>query len=301
MLLRDEYFHELPWVHIGEGSNLLFLDDYPGLILRSKMTELRLVSEDEIGVIVEVDSGMVWDELVAHAVDRGWYGIENLSYIPGSVGGAAVQNVGAYGVEVGGLIEAVHVIDSQTGEERWVDAEACGYSYRMSYFKKPESAHLIVLAVRLRLSKREAFKLDYGAIREMLGDQAPTLPRLREVIIAIRQSKLPEPAEVGSAGSFFKNPVVPHEVYERLIKESPGMPSYAALAAGRKLSAAWLIDQCGWKGVREGAVGTWHLQPLVVVHYGSATGDQIASFAAKIVASVQARFGVTLEPEVRYI
>lgn len=237
-----------PWLHIGGGSNLLFIKDYEGTVLHSRIGGLEVTSEDEEHVSVRVGAGVVWDDFVAYCVERHWYGAENLSLIPGEVGASAVQNIGAYGVEVKDLITSVETIN-MAREKRIYGVDECGYSYRKSLFKQPEMKTVFVTYVNFCLGKREHYTLDYGTIRQEL-EKYPVLNLeiLRRVIIDIRQSKLPDPKVLGNAGSFFMNPIVPRRQFESLQREYPDMPHYDVDAGRVKIPAAWMIDRCGWKG-----------------------------------------------------
>lgn len=302
-LTRDEYFQECRYLHIGEGSNLLFLANFDGIVLRSKIQDLEILSEDDKQVELLVGAGWVWDELVAYTVERGYYGAENLSLIPGQVGSAAIQNIGAYGVEMERLVVAVHTLHRRTGEVQVFSHADCRYSYRYSRFKDADMADYIVTHVHLRLSKEPKLHLDYADVKAYLESREllPSLQTLRRAIIDIRQSKLPDTKVLGNAGSFFMNPIVEDEQYQHLKAEYPDMPAYP-LADGRtKLAAGWLIDRCGFKGYKAGRAGVYERQALVLVNHGGATGQEIASLAIQIQEAVQEHFGVELHPEVRYI
>ena len=299
-ILRDEYFQECLSTHIGAGSNLLFLNDYNGIVLHSRIRGMEVIAEDEASVVLRVGAGEVWDEVVAYAVERGWHGIENLSLIPGEAGAAAVQNIGAYGVELKDVLESVEAYNQLTFEKKRFPVEECGYGYRESRFKDPHQDPQIITQVNLRLSKRPAFTLDYGQLGERVGAE-PTLRAVRDAVIAIRREKLPDPAVLGNAGSFFKNPMVDAGDALRLREHYPEMPVYPAADGKVKIPAAWLIEQCGFKGKRHGEVGVYDKQALVLVNYGGATGDEIALVAESIRTAVNERFGIELMPEVKYI
>ena len=290
-----------PWLHIGGGSNLLFIKDYEGTVLHSRIGGLEVTSEDEEHVWVRVGAGVVWDDFVAWCVKRHWYGAENLSLIPGEVGASAVQNIGAYGVEVKDLITAVETVNIQA-EERVYLVEECGYTYRNSIFKRPENKVTFVTYVRFRLSKEEHYTLDYGTIRQELEKYPSlTLSVVRKVIIAIRESKLPDPKVMGNAGSFFMNPIVPKEKLEALQQEYPRIPYYE-LADGRvKIPAGWMIDQCGWKGKALGPAAVHDKQALVLVNRGGAKGSDIIALSDAVRASVREKFGIDIHPEVNFI
>ena len=300
-ILRDEYFQECLSTHIGQGSNLLFINDYNGIILHSAIRGMEVVSEDEATVSLRVGAGEVWDEVVAYAVSKGWGGIENLSLIPGEVGAAAVQNIGAYGVEIKDVIESVEAWNRLTFEKHVFTAEECGYGYRSSRFKDPHQDPHFITYVTLRLEKFPIFNIEYGALKQRLLDKALTLENVRETVISIRKEKLPDTESLGNAGSFFMNPLITDEHFERIRKEYPDVPSYPAEKGKVKVPAGWLIEKCGFKGQRHGNVGVYEKQALVLVNFGGATGDEIALFAESIRAAVKERFGIELMPEVKYI
>ena len=287
-----------PWLHIGGGSNLLFIKDYEGTVLHSRIGGLEVTSEDEEHVLVRVGAGVVWDDFVAYCVERHWYGAENLSLIPGEVGASAVQNIGAYGVEVKDLITSVETIN-MAREKRIYGVDECGYSYRKSLFKQQEMKTVFVTYVNFCLGKREHYTLDYGTIRQEL-EKYPVLNLeiLRRVIIDIRQSKLPDPKVLGNAGSFFMNPIVPRRQFESLQREYPDMPHYDVDAGRVKIPAAWMIDRCGWKGKALGPAAVHGRQALVLVNSGGATGADIVALSDAVRASVREKFGIDIHPEV---
>lgn len=287
-----------PWLHIGGGSNLLFIGDYKGTVMHSRIGGVEVTAEDEEHVWVRVGAGVVWDDFVSYCVEHRWYGAENLSLIPGEVGASAVQNIGAYGVEVKDLITAVETINMK-GEKRIYRVDECGYAYRKSLFKQPEMKAVFVTYVNFCLSKREHYTLDYGTIRQELAKcPAMDLVTLRRVIIDIRRSKLPDPEVLGNAGSFFMNPIVPREQFETLRQQYPDMPCYKVDADTVKIPAAWMIDRCGWKGKALGAAAVHDRQALVLVNLGGATGADIVALSDAVRASVRERFGIDIHPEV---
>ena len=298
-----------PWLHIGGGSNLLLTRDWPGTVLHSRITTCETVSENEDAVEVRVGSGVVWDEFVEMCVGHGWYGAENLSAIPGETGAAAVQNIGAYGVEVKDLILEVETLDMVSGQKKVFRVADCGYGYRRSIFKQQDNKRYVVLSVLFRLGLRPNLNLGYKALSEALSGRANiTLGDVREAVRAVRSSKLPDPSEVGSAGSFFTNPVVPRSKLEELQKQWPAIPFYevrgtsgAVVPDSVKLSAGWLIEQCGWKGRSLGRAGVYPRQALVLVNLGGATGSEVVALASAVRASVRERFGVELHPEVNIL
>ena len=290
-----------PFLHIGGGSNLLFTKDYDGLILHSRIGGIEVTAEDSQTVSLRVGAGVVWDDFVACCVEHGWYGAENLSLIPGEVGASAVQNIGAYGVEVKDLITAVETVNIQ-GYERVYSVEECEYAYRNSIFKRPENKSVFVTYVRFRLSKEERYTLDYGTIRQELAKYpAPTLPIVRKVIIEIRESKLPDPKVTGNAGSFFMNPIVAKDKLEALQQDYPRIPYYELPDGRVKIPAGWMIDQCGWKGKSLGPAAVHDKQALVLVNRGGAKGSDVIALSDAVRASVRDKFGIDIRPEVNVI
>ena len=290
-----------PFLHIGGGSNLLFTKDYDGLILHSRIGGIEVTAEDSQTVSLRVGAGVVWDDFVACCVEHGWYGAENLSLIPGEVGASAVQNIGAYGVEVKDLITAVETVNVQ-GYGRVYSVEECEYAYRSSIFKRPENKSVFVTYVRFRLSKEERYTLDYGTIRQELAKYpAPTLPIVRKVIIEIRESKLPDPKVMGNAGSFFMNPIVAKEKLEALQRDYPRIPYYELPDGRVEIPAGWMIDQCGWKGKSLGPAAVHDKQALVLVNRGGAKGSDIVALSDAVRASVRDKFGIDIHPEVNVI
>lgn len=290
-----------PFLHIGGGSNLLFTKDYDGLILHSCIEGIEVTEEDERTVSVRVGAGVVWDDFVAYCVAHGWYGAENLSLIPGEVGAGAVQNIGAYGVEVKDLITAVETVNIQ-GDQRVYSIEECGYAYRNSIFKRPENKSVFITYVRFRLSKEEYYTLDYGTIRQELGKYPElTLPVVRKVIIDIRESKLPDPKVMGNAGSFFMNPIVSKEKLLALQQEYPQIPYYELSDGQVKIPAGWMIDQCGWKGKSLGPAAVHDKQALVLVNRGGAKGSDIIALSDAVRVSVREKFGIDIHPEVNFV
>ena len=311
--LVDIEFGELarPVLHIGGGSNLLFTDDFKGTVLHSKIDFIEILDECHMDskVLVSVGAGVVFDDFCEWAAKEGLWGVENLSYIPGEVGASAVQNIGAYGVEVKDVIRKVYCYDTQEEEFVHFDVEECGYGYRDSIFKSPEvKGRYIVTHVVFALSREPKPMLDYGHLREAIqSNLTPSV--IRKAIIRIRKEKLPEPSVKGSAGSFFKNPVVPVEHFleiEEAAKAESGtdykVPHYDLPDGMVKIPAAWMIEQCGWKGKRSGGAAVWEKQPLVIVnHTGEAYPEEIVGLEKRIIASVKARFGVELHPEVEHV
>lgn len=299
---RDEYFQENDYVHIGSGSNLLFLNDYSGIVLHSAIRGITKEEETADSVLLRIGASEIWDEVVNYAVSNDWYGIENLSNIPGETGAAAIQNIGAYGVEIKDVVESVEVFSLQTGEKHKFAKADCAYAYRYSRFKKEENP-FIVTHVYLRLSKTPHFTLDYGNLKEELQNAHIHNVRainVREAVIAIRKQKLPDPEEWGNAGSFFTNPIVSCQQFEQLKAQYPSIPSYP-FDDQVKIPAGWLIEQCGFKGKTHGEVGVYEKQALVLINLGNATGTDIALVAESIRMTVFERFQIDLIPEVKYI
>lgn len=302
-ILQNQQLEEGRWLHIGGGSNLLFMGDYSGTILHSSIKGYEVLSEDAEEAVVRVGAGEVWDDFVAYTVAQGWYGAENLSWIPGEVGASAVQNIGAYGVEAKDLIVNVETIEVATGEERIFSNAECAYAYRESIFKLSLKGQYIVTHVSYRLKKTSSYHLDYGNVRAELAKANfdLTLANVRQVIIDIRQAKLPDPNVQGNAGSFFMNPIVPRAHFEALQKDYPQIPHYEVDADRVKIPAAWMIDQCGWKGKRLGNAGVHDKQALVLVNCGGATGAEVVCLSEEIQQSVFKMFGIQIYPEVNFI
>ncbi|MGN0235618.1 MAG: UDP-N-acetylmuramate dehydrogenase [Paludibacteraceae bacterium] len=291
-------------LHIGAGSNLLFTGDFDGLVLHSRICFARALEENAEAVDIEAGAGIVMDDLIAQVADMGLYGLENLSHIPGEVGASAIQNVGAYGVEAKDVIREVHTVATESGEERVFSNEECRFGYRDSVFKNELKGKYIVTSVVYRLSKQPQPRLDYGNLRQALAGKEPTPMNIREAVIAIRKQKLPEPEDLGSAGSFFKNPIVTPAHFQEILRQeqrtAEEVPHYPT-GSGIKIPAAWLIEQCGWKGKRQGGAQVYEKQPLVIVNTGNATAQDIITLAANITESIEKRFQITLHPEVNYI
>lgn len=293
-----------PFLHIGGGSNLLFLEDFAGTVLHSAIHGIEVMEEKAEEVVVRCGAGVVWDDFVAHCVAREWYGAENLSIIPGEVGAAAIQNIGAYGVEVKDFIVSVEAMDALTGEVRIFSNEECRYAYRNSVFKHELRGKYFITHVVFRLSKRPVFHLSYGEVQRELTARTNgnyTIADVRNLIIELRRSKLPEPKEWGNAGSFFMNPIISIEQYEALKKEYPTLPSYPVNETAVKVPAGWLIEQSGWKGKALGRAGVYERQALVLINLGGATGHDVMALAQQIMADVQAQFGISIHPEVNQI
>ena len=291
---------------IGGGSNLLFAGDAPGAVISLATRSTAIVSDDgdRARARVRADAGVPWHPLVMWTLEQGLCGLENLALIPGTVGASPIQNIGAYGTEVGEFIHVVEALDRRSGTRVRLDRDACAFAYRDSVFKH-EADRYLVTAVEFLLPRTSSLRLDYAGIREELGAMGITRPTARDVgeaVIRIRQRKLPDPAVVGNAGSFFKNPIVSQAQADALLVDYPTLPVFRGDALhNRKLSAAWMIEACGWKGHRDGDAGVSAAHALVLVNHGEATGAQLLALARRIAESVQARFGVPIEPEPKII
>ncbi len=288
-----------PPLVLGGGSNLLLTGDLEQPVLQVAILGRRVVAQDGATVTVEAGAGEPWDPLVRWTLGRGAWGLENLALIPGTAGAAPIQNIGAYGVEQREAFESLEAVDLGTGALRTFDAADCGFGYRDSVFKREEGGRWLVVSVRWRLSRTPRLALDYGEIRDELGRAgvaAPTPIDVADAVGAIRRRRLPDPAVLGNAGSFFKNPLVAPAIADALRAREPGLPAWPA-GDRVKLSAAWMIERCGWKGHREGDAGVHAAHALVLVNHGAATGAALVDLARRIRDSVQARFGVVLEPE----
>ncbi|MGE6221044.1 UDP-N-acetylmuramate dehydrogenase [Nubsella zeaxanthinifaciens] len=288
---------------LGGGSNMLFIKDYEGLVLKVSIKGIN-VEEQGDDVLVTAGAGEVWDVLVKYCVAKGYAGMENLTLIPGTVGASPIQNIGAYGVEVKDIFESCTAFEIATGEIRTFTKADCEFAYRESVFKGKLKGKFIVTSVTYRLSKKPNVQTHYGAINaelEKRGISEPTIADISEVVAAIRVSKLPDPSTIGNAGSFFKNPIIDQTVFEQLVSQFPDMPHYPAADGRVKLAAGWLIEACGFKGMVEGNTGTWKNQALVLVNHGGATGQEVYRFSETIINTVQQKFGVLLEREVNII
>ncbi|GAB2786735.1 UDP-N-acetylmuramate dehydrogenase [Hymenobacter luteus] len=286
---------------LGGGSNLLFTQDFNGVVLKNEIRGLDIISQDEETALVRAGAGESWHGLVQYTLDQELSGIENLSLIPGTVGAAPLQNIGAYGSELKDTFELLEALEISTGQVRTFSAAECGFGYRESVFKGPLKNQFIVTGVVLRLLRQARPNVSYGAIKTTLEDMGiggdPTPREVSEAVMHIRRSKLPDPAQIGNAGSFFKNPELSQLKFDELKAQYPELPGYP-VPGGVKVPAAWLIEQCGWKGQRRGAHGVHDKQALVLVNHGGAQGHDIRELAHDIIASVREKFGIELHPEV---
>ena len=289
---------------LGGGSNLLFAGDPQTAVIALDTHRIGILADDGDLALIRVDAGVEWHALVLWSLEQGLMGLENLALIPGTAGAAPIQNIGAYGTEVAEFVRTVEAWDRDTGAMVRLDREACSFAYRDSLFKQISDRY-IVAAVEFALPRQRALKLDYAGIPEELaamGIAAPTYRDVAAAVIRIRQRKLPDPAVIGNAGSFFKNPIVPVVLADQLQKQHDGLPVFRGDGAdNRKISAAWMIEHCGWKGFREGDAGVAATHALVLVNHGSATGAQLLALARRIAGSVFDRFGIAIEPEPKII
>lgn len=302
-LLIEELKGRIPLI-LGGGSNYLFVNENPDLLISITNASLSIVDENKDFITIDVGASYNWHELVLFCLEQGWYGLENLSLIPGTIGAAPVQNIGAYGREISEFVISVSGLDMNTGKYHVFTHSECQFSYRSSYFKTHLKSSFLITSVRLQLYKNPLIKADYPDVQKALLDahiNNPTPKEISDIIIHIRQSKLPDPLQIGNAGSFFKNPSINEKLYQSLIKKYPGIPSYPQIDGTIKISAAWLIDSCGWKGFREQDIGVHNKQALVLVNYGNGKARDIYHLSVKIQESINNTYGILLEPEVNII
>lgn len=291
-----------PILNIGKGSNLLFLDNYNGTVLHSAIDSMEIVNQDYNYVYLKVGSGVIWDNFVEYTVTHNWWGAENLSYIPGMVGASAVQNVGAYGVEASDIIYQVEAVDIDSLETVTLSNEDCRFAYRFSAFKAELKDRYVITYVTFKLSKKARPVLTNRSLKDRFNAiQYPFIKEIRNAVIEIRRSKLPEVSDLGSAGSFFKNPIIDRACLDRLLLSYPSMPWFAADNGMFKLSAGWLLETAGWRGYRSDHVGVFSKHALILVHYGGGTGRELLELVENIQKSVVEKFGIKLEPEVIFI
>ena len=298
--LADPRAAGLPLVVLGGGSNVVLTGDLDALVLLMEIPGYQVEATGAGGDawLVTVGAGENWNALVNRTIADGMPGLENLALIPGTAGAAPIQNIGAYGVELRERFAGVRAYDRHTGSFAWLDLQACGFGYRDSLFKRAGAGRYIITAVTLRLPKAWQPVLSYGELaRELDGQAAPDAASIRDAVVAIRSRKLPDPAQLGNAGSFFKNPLVSAAQRDALLQAHPDLVSYAQPDGSYKLAAGWLIDRCGFKGVSDGPVGVYGKQALVLVHHGGGTGAMLLALANRIADTVQARYGVRIEPE----
>ncbi len=296
--------NETPLLILGGGSNLLFTGNFNGIVVHLINKGIEIIAKTDDKVLIKASAGENWHEFVNYCVNKGFGGLENLSLIPGSVGSCPIQNIGAYGVEVKDSFRSLEALDMQTGKLQVFSKEECRFGYRDSIFKKDLKGKNAICSVTFELTLNPEVHLEYGAIKQELADmgiQNPGIADVSKAVCNIRESKLPDPKILGNAGSFFKNPTVDQEIVDKLVETFPKMVFYPLGDQKVKLAAGWLIEQCGWKGFREGDAGVHEKQSLVLVNYGNATGSSILTLAHRIQNSVYERFGVKLEMEVNVI
>jgi len=289
---------------LGGGSNILFTHDYDGLVLKNEVSGINVIREDEEYLYVKAGAGENWHGFVMYCVDNGYAGVENLSLIPGNVGASPMQNIGAYGVEIKDVFHELEAYHTREGSTRTFSNSECAFGYRESVFKNIYKNQFVITSVTYRLKKKPSFNTSYGAIQqelEKMGVQELSIKAISQAVINIRSSKLPDPKEIGNAGSFFKNPQIPNAQFDKLKTEHPNVVAFPVNESYTKVAAGWLIEQCGWKGYRKGDAGCYPKQALVLVNYGNAKGEQIYQLSEEILQSVKEKFGIALEREVNII
>lgn len=303
-IFNNAEINTLPRLVLGGGSNILLTGDFDGLVLKNNITGIEQIGENETHYKIKVGAGENWHRFVLTTLENNWAGLENLSLIPGNVGASPMQNIGAYGVEIKDRFDHLEAYKISTGEVEIFDREACAFGYRESVFKRGLKDKYIILSVCFNLLKTPDFQIKYGSIQEELdkmGVKDLNIRAVSDAVIAIRRSKLPDPAELGNSGSFFKNPVISAEQWEKIASAHPEIPNYPAPGGDVKLAAGWLIEKAGWKGKRVGNCGMHARQALVLVNYGGATGQEIYDLSTAVKTSVFEQFGVELEREVNII
>ncbi|MBL4623937.1 MAG: UDP-N-acetylmuramate dehydrogenase [Flavobacteriales bacterium] len=302
-LHSDERFQETRFI-LGGGSNVLLTQDFDGLVLKNEIIGKEILQEDDSHLIIKVGAGETWHDFVMYCVENNYAGVENMSLIPGSVGAAPMQNIGAYGVELKSVFVSLDAFHIESGEMHVYNNEACKFGYRESIFKNSHKGLYIITSVAFQLNKKPVFNTSYGAISQELKRMGVTdlsVKSISDAVINIRRSKLPDPKEIGNSGSFFKNPVISNELFEKVKQNHPQVASYPNGNMHTKIAAGWLIEQAGWKGKTIGNYGVHKNQALVLVNYGGATGSQIYDLSQEIIDSVNAKFGIELQREVNII
>lgn len=302
LIQKSKEMH-LPLFVLGGGSNILLTKNLAALVLKMEIKGFELIRENEKEVFLKVGAGESWHDLVKYCIQNNWAGVENLSLIPGTVGASPMQNIGAYGVEIKEVFDHLEAVDRNTLEIRNFSASECKFGYRESVFKNDLKDHFVITHVVFRLAKSAFINMEYGAIKQTLDQKGifnPTIKDISDAVIEIRRSKLPDPALIGNAGSFFKNPTVQLSIYEKIKSAFPNVPGFPN-EEGVKIPAAWLIEQTGWKGKRFGNIGVHQFQPLVLVNYGGGDGAEIKELSKKIQDSVLAKFEILLHPEVNFL
>lgn len=288
---------------LGGGSNILLTQNQDALVIKIEIERIQVIQENDEYYFVEAGAGVNWHQFVLHTIENGWAGIENLSLIPGTVGASPMQNIGAYGVEIKDVFSSLKALNKNTLEVEEFNTSQCEFGYRESIFKHELKGKYVICSVVFRLRKKPEFHTEYGAIQEtleMAGIKELSIKAISDAVIQIRQSKLPDPKEIGNSGSFFKNPTISSEHFQTLESLYPSIPGYPN-EAGIKVPAAWLIEQCGWKGQRFGEIGVHTKQPLVLVNYGDGDGNEIKNLSEKIQNSILEKFGINIHPEVNFL
>lgn len=302
--ISNDYKSDEKLLVLGGGSNILFTQDYKGQVIHNQIKGISVVSEDDEFVSVKVGAGEVWHDFVLYAIKNNWGGIENLSLIPGTVGASPIQNIGAYGVEVKDVITSVEALEIETNTLTTFSSEECKFGYRESVFKKEKKGQYIITHVVYKLTKKHNVQCNYGAITDTLAEMGgvnPTIKDVSDAVIKIRKSKLPNPKEIGNAGSFFKNPEIPTTQFEKLKEKYPNIVGYKVSDDITKVPAGWLIDNAKWKGRTFGAIGVHKNQALVLVNYGEGKGNDIKELSARIQEDILEKYGITLQTEVNII
>ncbi len=303
-ILNDPAYQQTERLILGGGSNLLLTQDFDGIVIKIAIKGIEKIKEDKEHIWLKAGAGEVWHDLVMYCVNNKYAGVENLSLIPGTVGAAPMQNIGAYGVEIKEVFESLEAIEIKTGNIKTFTKEECRFGYRESIFKHEAKGRYVIVNVSFKLNKTPVFQVAYGAIQETLAAmkvETLSIKAISEAVISIRQSKLPNPAEIGNAGSFFKNPEIPKVQFDLLKERFPSIPSYPVNENTVKVPAGWLIEQAGWKGQRFGDVGVHTKQALVLVNYGGGKGNEIKELSQKIQQSVLEQFGIQLQAEVNFV
>ncbi len=303
-VLNDKEFQSTDKLILGGGSNILFTKDYNGLVIKNSIPGIEIIREDSEHVYVKASAGVNWHQFVLWCIENNLAGVENLSLIPGQVGAAPMQNIGAYGVEIKDVFDSLQALHITSSEIHSFNLQDCGFGYRESVFKNKYRNQYIILNVCFRLNKRPVFYINYGDIKKTLEQMQVnelSIKAVSDAVITIRSSKLPDPAVLANAGSFFKNPVISQDQFDQLILQYPLMPNYPQFNGEVKIPAGWLIEQCGWKGKVIGNTGSHQSQALVLVNYGKATGPEIYQLALDIQQSVIEKFGIVIHPEVNLV
>jgi UDP-N-acetylmuramate dehydrogenase len=303
-IIQNPDFQTIDKLFLGGGSNILLTKNYEGLVIKINLKGIKNISEDKSHVYIQAGAGEIWHELVMYCVENQYAGMENLSLIPGTVGAAPMQNIGAYGVEIKDIFEELQALNLETLEIETFKLSDCNFGYRESIFKHEAKGKYVITSVTFRLNKTPNFKVSYGDIQktlEEMGVKELNIKAISDAVIKIRKSKLPDPAEIGNSGSFFKNPEILKTQYDILKEKFENIPSYPINESTVKVPAGWLIEQAGWKGFRDGQIGVHARQALVLVNYGGGTGEQIKALSQKIQASVSEKFGISLSTEVNFI